>query len=110
MEVKIKVDGKEYGFKFTMITVEKLGKRVGKEYHEVFDYLAKEPFGALNNVFVVANMVYNKGEAMDEYEMDELLEKMSEDQIRELRDAFRESLSKMIEKFASLGKEESKKN
>ena len=108
--VVTKIDGKEYGFKFTMITLEKLGKRVELEYHEIFDYLKKEPFGALNNVFVVANMVYNRGEEMNEYEMDDLITKMNEDQIRELRNAFRESLAKMIEKFASLAKEESKKN
>ena len=110
MDVVVKVEGKDYGFRFTMITLEKLGRRVGKEYHEIFDYLQKEPFGAMNNIFVCGNMVYNKGEEMSEYDMDDLIEAMTADQIKEVRSAFSESLAKMLDKFTKFADVESKKN
>ena len=107
--IKVKVGKKEYGFKFTMITLERLAKRSEKEYHELFDYLAGEPFAALNNIFICANAVYNQGEEMSEYEMDEVIDKMSGDQIVQVRDAFRDSLVRMMEKFQSFTSEAKKK-
>lgn len=113
--IKIKIGKKEYGFKFTMITLEKLSEKIGQaegrkiEYNELFDYLQGEPFGTLRRICVCSNKVYNEGKEMTEYQMDELIDQMSGEQITQIRDSFSSSLVRMMEKFKSFGDEAKKK-
>jgi len=113
--IKIKIGKKEHGFKFTMITLEKLTEKLGQaegrkiEYHELFDYLHTEPFGTLRMICVCANMVYNEGKELTEYQMDEVIDQMSGEQIIQVRNAFKDSLVRMMEKFKSFAGESKKK-
>lgn len=98
----IKISDKDYGFKFTMKTLELIRDKTGTEYHEFIDHAARQPFAVLSDILICANKVYSRGEEIDEYDMDDLIEAMTGEQLQTLWTAFEESFVHLAEKMKSM--------
>jgi len=100
-EIKLKIGKEEYGFKFTVITLEMFCEKAGIEYHEMFEYIEGNPFGIWREVFQAANAVYNKSDVctLDKWDVDDLIDQMTAEQYKQLKDAFNDMLSRMLDKL-----------
>lgn len=100
MEIVKKVSDKEYGFKFTNLTIVKYCQLRGIEFHE-FDEDRKNNFLASNNCMLRAAVdVYSKGTVqLSEYECDDLIEQMSQDEFNEVMGVYVQSMSSMLSKL-----------
>lgn len=107
--VVITVGEQEYGFKFTMKTLEVISEKTNLEYHELVDYCTSKPFSIMNVILLSANKVYNKGAELGEYEVDDLIEEMDADQLQEVWDAFEKSFVRLAEKMKAMRKGAKKK-
>ncbi len=80
MEITKKINGKEYGFKFTPYTTQVAAEYLKINLADIQEYIDKNSISGMNALFRAAIDVYSKGDkSLTPYEMDDLLDKMSDD-------------------------------
>jgi hypothetical protein len=80
MEITKKIGGKEYGFKFTPFTTQVAAEYLKVDLADVQEYINKNSINGVNALFRAAIDVYSKGDkSLNKYEMDDLLEQMTDD-------------------------------
>lgn len=110
MEITKKINGTEYGFKFTPLTTKKVCDYKKINLIDIEDYISKNPTDGINALFRAAIDVYSKGEkSLNEYEMDELIEQMSDEDFTDIYTCSVESQQGWITKIQSLSTKAKKK-
>ena len=99
-----KVDGKEYGFKFTNLTLIKYCQKRDIPLSD-FDKDVNKNFLLSNSVMLqCAYEVYNKGEkTLNDYDVDDFLSVLSDEDHAEIFSCYAESMRGMITKFLPKG-------
>lgn len=96
----IEVNGKKVGFKFTILTMTDFCKRRGCNFSDYDKQFTNDPTGAVLDLLVCANNVHEKGNGMNVYEMDELIEAMTNDQLQEVMNEHSAGFVSFVDKFS----------
>jgi len=99
-EIVKEINGTKYGFKFTNLTLIRYCERRGIDLSD-FDKDVEKNFLLSNSVMMqCAYEVYNKGEqSLTDYEIDDLLTAMSDEDHREVFACYSTSITSMVAKF-----------
>jgi hypothetical protein len=109
MEIIKQINGKEYGFKFTLLTLKKFCEYKKIEFEDFFNYWKKNSVDSINTLLCAAVDVYSQGkQLLNEYQMDELIEQMSQDDLDSIFDIFWKGLEGWIQKLGIKTKGEKK--
>ena len=101
MEITRKINGKEYGFKFTLLTLKKFCEYKDIELDRFDDFFQKNFADGINTLLRASIDVHSKGkQVLDEYQMDELIETMSEKDLTDIYLSFQQSLTGWVNKIA----------
>jgi hypothetical protein len=96
MIVKKKINGKEYGFKFTDLTVIEYCRQRGIDFSDLFEDESKNILLSNNMMFRCAVWNYNEGKDMpSEFEMDNLINDMPQEDYDEIYNAYFQSMNSM---------------
>jgi len=106
MEIKKTVDGKEYGFRFSALTLELFSEKLNCEFSEIFDNLSSRPLSSVIDLVWCANTVYNKGEELSRYDIDEIIDKMDQGDLQDIWQVFEDEIPKIAGKFTKKKPEE----
>lgn len=100
------IGGQDVGFKFGMLTLKKFSEKQDLEFYQLFE---GDPKGRANIfssylvLFQCANTVYNKGKEPSEYEVDEWIDQMSQQDLQDIWDCAALSMRNLTEKIAGSG-------
>jgi hypothetical protein len=109
-EVVKTIGDKQRGFKFTNLTIEKYCKIRGIEFFQFDDDRRNNILASNNAMFRAAIDVYSKGQdIIDEYECDDMIEKMAQEDFNDIIKAYVESMSTMLVKLTGATEGISKK-
>jgi|GEM_PF-3588230 len=107
--VVISVDAQDYGFKFTLKSLDLICDKGGFDYHELLDAAAKKPFSVINLILQGGYENYHRGEkSLDVYQVDDLIEGMTPEQLQQVWECFELSFTRLADRMAAL-REGSKK-
>jgi hypothetical protein len=110
-DLVIKVDGKEYGFRFTNLTLRLMTDRAGLALSDLLDMATSKPIHFVMDMVWASNKVYSRLEKeLSDVEVDNLIEEMSQDQMNEFYSSFLASIEKVGKKLSPKNEEEVKKN
>ena len=96
--IVINLNGKEIGFKFTTLTLRLFCEKEKIEFSDIINTLNKNTPSFMLTIIQCANIVYNKGQEIDIYEVDEWIDLMEDEQIRKVWDCFMESIKDFVNK------------
>jgi hypothetical protein len=109
-EVKITISGKEYGFKFTNLTIVKYCELRGIEFHQFDKDMSTNITASNNAMFRAAIDVFSKGQSkLTEYEADDLIEQMSQEDYTSVMRAYGEGMRNIVTRLTSASESISKK-
>ena len=110
MEITKKINGKEYGFKFTLLTLKKFCEYKDIGLNEFNSFLKKNYIDSVNTLLCAAIDVYTKGkDLLDEYQVDELIEQMTQEELTEILSICWSSMDGWIQKLGIKAEKEVKK-
>lgn len=97
-----KIGGQEVGFKFGMLTLNKYSEKQQLEFYELFEQNKNAKhiniFSSYITMFQCANMVYNKGKEATEYEVDDWISEMSQDDLQDIWECCEQSYKDIVER------------
>ena len=106
----IKVNNKNYTFKFTIWTIEKTCELLGIGLNEYDDYLKANSIKGMNALFRAALDVGTQGEIiLNQYEIDNLIEQIAKEDFYKIYKDYLNSLEQIAIKLAPFMKEEQPK-
>lgn len=99
----IHIAGEDYGFKFTLKSLDLICEKGGFDYHDLLDAAAKKPFSVLNLILRGGYENYHRGEkSMDVYQADDLIEAMEPDQLQQVWECFELSFTRLADRMQAL--------
>lgn len=100
MEITKTIDDKEWGFKFTLLTLKKFCEYKNIEVDKFDEFIRANFVDAMNTLLRAAIDVHSKGEKLlNEYEMDELIEKMTQEELTDIYKCYQDSLEGWVNKL-----------
>jgi len=96
------IGNREVGFKFSMLTLRKYSEKQQVEFYELFDSTEGKGvslFSSYITLFQCAIMVYNKGKEPTEYEVDDLISEMSQDDLQDVWNCCEKSYNDITDKI-----------
>ena len=107
--IVITVGDKDYGFKFTMPTLERICRKEGLEYHQLGGFISKHTLSALMLILQCGNAVYEGGKELNDIEIGDIIDGMEGKQISEVIEVWNESLTHILTKLIAMQKADVKK-
>lgn len=103
------IDGKDVGFLFTMITVQKICEAMDIELWQFLESMRSNPFSMINVSLQKGNEVFTKGKAVTEYEVDAWIESMSDEDLEQIWETFKNGFASAFKRLNTLNEEKVKK-
>jgi hypothetical protein len=109
MEITKKIGSKQYGFKFTLLTLKKFCEYKSIELGEFNTFLKKNYIDSVNTLLRAAIDVGSEGKVLlSEYQVDDLIEQMTQDELTEILNACWQSMDGWVQKLGIKTKGEKK--
>ena len=96
----VDIDGKKIGFRFTILTMRDFCELRKCKFSEYDKQFVDDPAGAVLDLLTCANNVHEKGAGMTVYEMDEVIESMTNEQLQSVMDEHAAGFISFIDKFS----------
>jgi hypothetical protein len=100
-EVKETINGKEYEFKFTDLTLIQYCRLRDIDFSDLQDDMVKNVLLSNNTILRAAYWVATKGETMSEFDMDDLIEQMPQEVYDRIFEAYLKSITSMSLRLSS---------
>jgi len=107
MEITVKVNDKQIGFKFTNLTMITYCRLRDIDLSDYDDDFTKNVLESNLTLFRAANAVFNKSEPMNEFKMDDIMSNLSQSDYKSIIKCYGESMASMVSNL--VGSDESKK-
>jgi hypothetical protein len=101
--VVIEIDGQQYGFKFTLLTLEMMCEKNNLEYHELLEAATSKPFSVLNMIFQAGYERYHDGKkSLDKFTADDLIERMDDKDLQKIWNDFEMIFTRLADRMQIL--------
>jgi hypothetical protein len=98
--ITVKVNGKDYKFKFTIWTIEKVCDMRGIELGDYDKFMKSRRIIGMNMLFRAGLERGTDGKViLNEYEMDELVEKMGRDDVYKIYNHYLDSVAQIVKDY-----------
>jgi hypothetical protein len=105
----IEIDKVNYGFRFNMATIKIFTLLNKGEFFDLQAMLVNAPHVVAMNIIIAAHDVYTRGrKRLNDYEVGDLVEKMSQDDLLSIYNHFVDSIKILSDKIKIEGEEEKK--
>lgn len=94
-----KINGKNYGFKFNVLTFQLFSDMSGVEFGDMGTHFQGKPFGSILKMISAGYEVYNEGKGLSEYKMADLIDEMSQEDFQDIWNSFEINFTKYVSKF-----------
>jgi len=94
-----KINGKDRGFKFSLLMLELFSEKSGISLPGIAEHLEGKPFKSIIILLWAANKVYNKGKEVTDYEIDDWMSTMSQEDFQDIWNCFEDSTVDLLGKI-----------
>ena len=104
-ELVLVINKKKVGLRFTNLTLEFLLEELKTDFSGMLDSVEKNPMAMINSLIMCANKVYTKGDEPSKYEVDEWIQLMSDEDLKEIFNMFKNSMTDLTRIFSGAQEE-----